>query len=117
MDPNKKPKPTVFVLKPCKLREDRFVQTDDDPLKLSWKDLLAKFAPRRSQKAVLCLRGIRIGGYVGVAKGPQPTVFFFINADRSGKINPQLIKNKQWVEKVGEVYYVETADWGAQVTE
>lgn len=108
----------VFVLKPCRVRQGRFVPTKDEALTLGWKELVAKFAPQRSRNAILCLRYLRIGGYVGLAQTPQGLAcFYYGNTDRSGRIAPELVKDEQWASRIQEVFLVEKAQWATKVVE
>lgn len=117
-----KPKPAEvirFLLQPCKLRDNRVVPTDDPPVEYSWQSLCAKFAPARTREAMLPLRSLQLGAYVGLVRGPKgaPANFVFVNADRSGKLSGALIKDSSFPERVIEVYRADKVDWGARTIE
>lgn len=112
---------TLFVLQPCKLREDRFVpQKDEEPLVIkSIQGLLDKFAPTMYGHRVQ-LRQLRVGAYVGLIKGSRSrkTVPFLVwNPDRSNRIRWLINQDPEFGDRVLEVYRADTVDWGASVSE
>ncbi len=108
----------VFVLQPCRIRQGQFVPTKDEALTVNWTELVKKFSPQRLRNAVLCLRHLRMGGFVGLAKSVQgPAVFYYSNLNRNGKISTDLVKDDKWSEKIIEVYRVEKAQWATKVIE
>jgi hypothetical protein len=109
-----------FVLRPCKLRESRFVPLDGDPLVLNWKELCGKLAPSRAREAVLTLRALTIGAFVGLLRrssGGPPSNFVLVNQDRSGNVAYVLHKDTSFEERLIEVYLVEEVEWSARTTE
>lgn len=107
-----------FALLPCKVRENRFVPAEDTVVEFSWKTLCAKFAPTRTREAVVPLRQLQMGGFVGLVRGPRGVSnFVLVNADRSGRFDQGIIKDKDFASRVVEVFRVERADWGARTIE
>lgn len=107
-----------FSLLPCKVRENKFVPSGDEPQDFSWRTLCARFAPARTREAVLPLRQLQMGGFVGLVRGPRGiSNFVLVNADRSGRFDQGLIKDKEFAHRVVEVFRVERADWGVRTIE
>ena len=107
-----------FVLRRCKLRGDRIVPTEEDTVEFSWRSLCAKFAPTKSRTALMSLRSMQLGSFVGLVDGPAgPSNFVFMNADRSGKLGSGLIKDDDFPKRVIEVFRVEHVDWSTKTIE
>lgn len=113
--------PQMFVLTPCKLREDRIVPVKDTPtLLLDWNGVLAKLAPNRQPSAMTNLRRMDKGSFIGLArdgKTSQVRNFILKNVDRSDKVDWLLAKDPSFPDRLVEVYRVEVANWETTVSE
>jgi hypothetical protein len=109
-----------FVLQPCHVREDRFVDTDVAALVFTAEELVRCFAPKREYVELMKLRAMRPGSFFGRIKGGRtgrPTNFYFFRDDRRNSMRAFLKKDPTLAERVLEVYRVERADWGSKVEE
>ena len=111
---------TQFVLQPCKLRNSDFVPTKDEVVTFSWKEMLNRFAVSGTRQAVLNVRGIKLGSFIGMAVDPRtgkPTNFYLWNPDFSGSLVGKIKKDPGFTDRILEVYRVEHVEWDAQVKE
>lgn len=107
-----------FALTPCKLRADRFVPQDGDPIDLDWRTLCERLAPSRSRTALITLRQVQQGAYVGLVRGPGgPRTFLLANADRSGDLTGILKKDPSFADRLLEVWRVDQVKWDCKTTE
>ena len=111
-----------FVLKLCKLRDDRLVPVKDaENEEVTWRELVAKLAPSASFKALRTLYYIQRGAYLGLLKHPKdPTKevnFCFMAQDRSGVITEVLKRDATFASRLTKVYQVVEVARGAQLVE
>ena len=107
-----------FVLQPCKLKDNRFVPTKEEPITLDWGDLLTRVAPSKSYKAKLGLRSMKKGAFVGKTRNNGvETNFIILNADTTGKVKWLLKQDPTFVNRLIEVFRVEDVSWDDKVEE
>jgi hypothetical protein len=109
-----------FVLRPCKIREDRVVVTEKDPLVLNARELVTKFSPRRLQRELMALKNARLNSFIGLCKGSrsgQTVPFIIWNQDRSNKIRWLLKRDAAFPDRLLEIYRLEEIDWGSRFDE
>lgn len=110
-----------YTLQPCKLRATRFVETADESVQLSRRELITKFAV--SENRIMALRNImslRAGTYIGLAKHPnngKPASFFLWRPDMTGDIGFKLRKDPSFSARLLEVFRVEHVEWDRSIQE
>lgn len=91
------------------------------PKKMAWAELAAKFAPGSDAKAKLALRAIRLGAFVGLAQGSDPSKpphnFVLFNPDRSAKFEWVVKRDPSFGTRLLEVYRVDSVVWEDAVKE
>lgn len=120
---------TEIRLQPCKLmvlrNEDsqvqaaRFVSRDEEPLVLSWSGLCGLLAPSRERQALVNLRMLQQGAFVGLTKQATGLLsnFIFLNQDRSNRVEWYLKRDPTFEQRLHVVYRVVGAQWESTVTE
>lgn len=111
---------TKFVLQPCKVREDRFVELEVEPLVLTASELVERFAPDRDYTELMKLRSMRPGGFLGRIRGGRtghPVVFVFMRDDRRNSVAQFLKRDPTLMGRVLEVFRVDEANWGSRFIE
>ena len=114
-----------YLLQPCKLREDRIVPIKNvGPVEFTWKELVERLAPSRTDKALKSLYFLQPGSFVGLLKHPHPRKrerevvnFVYVGQGRTGIISGPLARDPSFASRVIEVYRVERADRGMKVSE
>lgn len=106
-----------LTLQSCKLRESRLVPDKEvEPETLDFVEACDRLAPSGSPGALLQLRNLKLGNFVGVRKvGGHPRTFT-INLP-NGNIREILRAHPTFGSDLIEVYRVERAEWDAQITE
>lgn len=107
-----------IVLQPCKLREDEFVPTKEQPSVFDWKQLSKKLAPSRDIKArhnLLLLQPQAFVGLLVTSKGASN--FVLMNENRSGNIATIVARDPSFLDRLLEVYRVEEVTRDASVSE
>ena len=112
---------SLFVLQPCKFRENHFA-----PIKhsVTWqgdfKALLAKFADV-SNETISNLKLIRVGGFIGKCKAyHQPSkinTFFVVNENKSNYFAWIFKKDPSFASRLLEVYRIDELLWDGFVSE
>lgn len=111
---------TSLLLTPCKLRNDRIVPVKDVPaLRMEWAEIRERLAPSREENALLNLRKLDKGSFVGLLRAKTGEVRNFIlkNPDRSDTVDWLLEKDPTFPERLIEVFRVEEANWEASMSE
>lgn len=108
-----------FVLQPARLRETKFaLQRGVNPVTMDWSQLRDRFAPSRSKIALMLLRQIKPGTFVGTRrKGDRVSTFIMDAAGCSRDIGRQLRADPNLVDDIVEVFLVATADWDVRLFE
>lgn len=114
-----------FLLQPCKLREDRFVPIKNvGPVEFTWKELVERLAPSRTDKALKSLYFVQPGSFVGLLKHPHPRKrerevvnFVYVGQGRTGIISGPLAHDPSFANRIIEVYRVEKADRDMKMSE
>lgn len=110
----------TFRLQKCHLRQDRLVPTKDEPVSVSWEDLLNRVAPSKSRNAKLQLRTMKRGTFVGLTKSPDAKErcnFLLHNTNNTGKIDWLLKKDPSFATRLLEVYRIESFTWDSKIEE
>lgn len=104
-----------FVLQLCRLRSQTLVpRRDENPLDLDWDGLVARLAPAKTQQAMMTLRRLQVGAFVGLSRHPstdQVGNFLLINPDRSGRLGWLLAQDRSFSNRLIEVFRVQEAEW------
>jgi hypothetical protein len=114
-----------FVLQPCKLRENRLVPLKNTaPLELTWKELVERLAPSRTDKALKSLYFLQPGSFVGLLKHPNPRKrekeivnFVYVGQGRTGLLLGPMAQDPTFAERLIEVYRVEKAEKDMKMSE
>ena len=108
---------TQITLQCCRLRGTKLVpQRDSDPEDLDWTGLVERLAPSHSPYALLLLRHVKPGEFVGTrTRRGQPSAFKIALPD--GQIRSILRAQPTFGSDLLEVYRVERTQWDASMTE
>ena len=105
------------TLQLCRLREGRLAEDREaEPVTLDWNGLVKRLAPSGSRNAMLILRDLRIGEFVGTRRkqdGPQN----FKITEPSGKIKQILKAQPTFGSDLIEVYRVVRSEWDSRILE
>jgi hypothetical protein len=103
----------------AKLREGKLVPVKGaDPLILDWTGLRDRLAPGRSRVALMMLRALKPGAYVGTRRlGARTTTFTLEAAGRSSKLPRAIQTDPGFADSLVEVFYVQDVDWEARIVE
>ena len=109
-----------FVLKPCRLRDDKLVpEKDAELITMTWRELARKLAPSNRIEALRTLSYVQLGAYVGLlSRGDlAPSNFCFVAQDRSGNVSTILKRSPSFARDLREVYQVVEVDRGTAMVE
>ena len=111
-----------FTLTKCKLREDKFVkEAAFDSFSTDWDQLVERLAPSKTKEALMNLRQLQPGAFVGLARDKNNPEnirnFVLLNTDRSAKLDWVLKKDPSFEDRLIEVYKVEHVQLDATVLE
>jgi hypothetical protein len=114
-----------FVLQPCKLRENRLVPLKNTaPVEFTWKELVERLAPSRTDKALKSLYFLQPGSFVGLLKHPNPRKrekevvnFVYVGQGRTGLLLGPMAQDPTFAERLIEVYRVEKAEKDMKMSE
>lgn len=114
-----------YVLQPCKLREDRLVPIKNaGPVEFTWRELVERLAPSRTDKALKGLYFLQPGSYVGLLKHPHPRKresvvvnFVYVGQGRTGLLSGPLAQDPSFASRIIEVFRVERAERDTRVSE
>ena len=104
-----------FVLQPCRVRGDRLAPLKEDPLRLTWRELLDRLAPSKSRLAQLNLTRLALGQYVGLQH--DGTNFIIRVNDHSNDIGWLLEQDPDLPDRVQSVFRVDEAHYDVKVEE
>lgn len=108
---------TTLTLQRCRLRGTKLVpQRDSEPEDLDWPGLVERLAPSQSIQALLLLRHVKPGEFVGTRRRQgRPSAFKIALPD--GQIKSVLRAQPTFGSDLLEVYRVERTQWDASMTE
>lgn len=109
-----------FLLRPCKVRGGHIVDSKDEAVEMDWDALCKKLAPSKDRQALMNLRTLQIGAFVGLSTNTRLRRvgnFVLLNQDRSGNLRWILKKDPEFERRVLEVYRVEDVRWDSKVVE
>jgi len=110
------PTPVNVVLQPARHLLGNFVANKEPALSLTWAELASLFP--QSPLPAETLRGLKVGGFVGVAvKATKLQWFYLHNGGHKGNIGWYTRKNPTFLKSVLRVYRVEHVDRGGEVAE
>ena len=109
-----------YVLRPSRVVLNRILPVEGaEPLTLSFKEMLARFAPSGEIGAKAKIVGLRPGCYFGLLRDEQRQLrnFTIFIPSRDNKIDWHLRKDPTFPSRVVEIYEVERAERDAKLTE
>jgi|WetSurMetagenome_2_1015567.scaffolds.fasta_scaffold30888_5 hypothetical protein len=106
-------------LVPARLREGKLVPVKGvDSLALDWVGLRDRLAPGRSKTALMMLRSLRPGTYVGTRRIGSRTATFTLDAVGRSSLLPRAVQSDpNFSDSVIEVFLVEAVDWESRIVE
>jgi hypothetical protein len=112
----------TFLIQPCHLRGAVFAPTKgQDPITVTWDELVERVAPSADRTALLNLRGVQPGSFVGTARSKQDNSsirnFLLLNPDRSARLDWVLKQDPAFADRLISVYRVDEAQWDATTEE
>ena len=109
-----------FVLRRCHVRDGILAPTkDQEALTVDWPKLTEMLAPSKTREALMTLKSLRVGAFVGLTKKKQGSIsnFMLLNQDRSATLEWVLKRDPEFEAKLLEAYRVDEIVWDSSIVE
>ena len=106
-------------LVPARLRDGKLVPVRGaTPITLTWEEFRNRLAPTRSKQALLLLRSLRSGCFVGTRRyGPKQVTFTLDAVGRSNALPRAVQTDPEFEKSLVEVFYIDAVDWESRIVE
>jgi hypothetical protein len=107
------------ALVPARLRDGKLIPVRGTPPNtLTWVELRNRLAPTRSKQALMLLRALRPGCFVGTRRlGPKQVTFTLDAVGRSNALPRAIQTDPEFERSLVEVFYVDAVDWESGIVE